>query len=31
VPLQLFAYFTAVHHGVNVDHPRNLSKAVTSE
>ena len=30
VPLQMFAYFTAVHHGVNVDHPRNLSKAVTT-
>jgi len=31
VPLQLFAYFMAVHHGVDVDHPRNLSKAVTAE
>ncbi len=31
VPLQLFAYFMAIHHGVNVDHPRNLSKAVTTE
>lgn len=31
VPLQLFAYFMAVHHGVDVDRPRNLSKAVTTE
>jgi glucosamine--fructose-6-phosphate aminotransferase (isomerizing) len=28
VPLQLFAYFMALEHGVNVDRPRNLSKAV---
>ena len=28
VPLQLFAYFTAMEHGVDVDRPRNLSKAV---
>jgi glutamine---fructose-6-phosphate transaminase (isomerizing) len=27
-PLQLFAYFMAVEHGVDVDRPRNLSKAV---
>jgi glutamine---fructose-6-phosphate transaminase (isomerizing) len=31
VPLQLFAYFTAVLHGVNVDKPRNLVKAVVTE
>ncbi|MBV8436738.1 MAG: SIS domain-containing protein [Silvibacterium sp.] len=31
VPLQLFAYFTAVLHGVNVDAPRNLVKAVVQE
>jgi glutamine---fructose-6-phosphate transaminase (isomerizing) len=31
IPLQLFAYFMAVHHGVDVDRPRNLSKAVISE
>ena len=31
VPLQLFAYFMAVQHGVDVDRPRNLTKAVTSE
>ena len=28
VPLQMFAYFMAIEHGVNVDHPRNLAKAV---
>lgn len=28
VPLQLFAYFMALARGVNVDRPRNLSKAV---
>jgi len=28
VPLQLFAYFMALERGVNMDHPRNLSKAV---
>ena len=31
VPLQLFAYFMAVQHGVDVDRPRNLTKAVTTE
>ena len=31
VPLQLFAYFMAVNHGVDVDRPRNLTKAVTTE
>jgi glutamine---fructose-6-phosphate transaminase (isomerizing) len=31
VPLQLFAYFTAILNGVNVDAPRNLVKAVVSE
>ena len=31
IPLQLFAYFMAVTHGVNVDRPRNLTKAVTAE
>ena len=31
VPLQLFAYFMAVAHGVDVDHPRNLTKAVVAE
>ncbi len=28
IPLQLFAYFMALEHGVNVDRPRNLTKAV---
>lgn len=31
VPLQLFAYFMALSHGVDVDRPRNLTKAVTAE
>jgi glucosamine--fructose-6-phosphate aminotransferase (isomerizing) len=30
IPLQLFAYFMALHHGVDVDRPRNLTKAVTT-
>jgi len=28
IPLQLFSYFMALEHGVNVDRPRNLKKAV---
>ena len=31
VPLQLFAYHSAVLRGVDVDHPRNLVKAVVTE
>jgi glucosamine--fructose-6-phosphate aminotransferase (isomerizing) len=31
VPLQLFAYRMALAHGVDVDRPRNLTKAVTTE
>ncbi len=31
VPLQLFAYFMALEHGVDVDSPRNLSKAVVEK
>lgn len=31
VPLQLFSYFMALEHGVNVDRPRNLSKAVVEK
>lgn len=31
IPLQFFAYYMAVHHGIDVDHPRNLSKAVLTE
>lgn len=31
VPLQLFAYYTAVNKGCDVDKPRNLAKSVTVE
>lgn len=31
IPLQLFAYFMAVNADIDVDHPRNLSKAVLTE
>ena len=31
VPLQLLSYFMAVQAGVDVDHPRNLTKAVLTE
>jgi glucosamine--fructose-6-phosphate aminotransferase (isomerizing) len=31
IPLQMLAYWVAVHHGVDVDNPRNLTKAVLSE
>ncbi|MFQ6014426.1 MAG: glutamine--fructose-6-phosphate transaminase (isomerizing) [Anaerolineae bacterium] len=31
VPLQLFAYYTAVQRGCDVDQPRNLAKSVTVE
>ncbi|MFW6293280.1 MAG: SIS domain-containing protein, partial [Spirochaetota bacterium] len=31
VPLQLFAYYTALELGRNVDQPRNLAKSVTVE
>jgi glucosamine--fructose-6-phosphate aminotransferase (isomerizing) len=31
VPLQLFAYYLAVHLGCDVDKPRNLAKSVTVE
>lgn len=31
VPLQLFSYFMALEHGVDVDRPRNLSKAVVEQ
>jgi len=31
VPLQLFAYFMALERGVDVDRPRNLSKAVVEQ
>jgi glucosamine--fructose-6-phosphate aminotransferase (isomerizing) len=31
VPIQLFAYWVAVHKGTDVDQPRNLAKSVTVE
>ena len=31
IPLQLFAYFMALEHGIDVDRPRNLSKAVVEQ
>jgi glucosamine--fructose-6-phosphate aminotransferase (isomerizing) len=31
IPLQLFAYYVAVKKGCDVDHPRNLVKAVVTE
>ncbi len=31
LPLQMFAYYTAVELGVDVDRPRNLAKSVTTE
>jgi len=31
VPLQMFSYFMAVNHGIDVDCPRNLTKAVLAE
>ena len=31
IPLQLFSYAMAVNHGIDVDNPRNLTKAVLAE
>ncbi len=31
IPLQLFAYFCAIQRGIDVDSPRNLTKAVLAE
>ena len=31
IPLQLMAYYMAVHRGTDVDQPRNLAKSVTVE
>lgn len=31
VPLQLFSYYMALQHGIDVDSPRNLSKAVIEQ
>lgn len=30
IPLQLLAYYIAVHKGLDVDHPRHLTKAITN-
>ena len=31
IPLQLFAYYAALHRACDVDKPRNLAKSVTVE
>jgi glucosamine--fructose-6-phosphate aminotransferase (isomerizing) len=31
IPLQMLSYFIAVHNGIDVDRPRNLTKAVLAE
>jgi len=31
IPLQLLAYYVALHKGTDVDRPRNLAKSVTVE
>ena len=31
IPLQLFAYYVALHKGCDIDKPRNLAKSVTVE
>ena len=31
IPLQLLSYFAAINNGIDVDHPRNLTKAVLAE
>jgi glucosamine--fructose-6-phosphate aminotransferase (isomerizing) len=31
IPLQLLSYFMAINNGIDVDHPRNLTKAVLAE
>ena len=31
IPLQFLSYFMAVNNGIDVDHPRNLTKAVVAE
>jgi len=31
LPLQLIAYYTCIHRGIDADHPRNLAKSVTVE
>jgi glucosamine--fructose-6-phosphate aminotransferase (isomerizing) len=31
IPLQFLAYFSAIQRGIDVDRPRNLTKAVLAE
>jgi glucosamine--fructose-6-phosphate aminotransferase (isomerizing) len=31
IPLQLLSYWMAINNGIDVDHPRNLTKAVLAE
>ncbi len=31
IPMQLFAYYVALHRGCDIDKPRNLAKSVTVE
>jgi glutamine---fructose-6-phosphate transaminase (isomerizing) len=31
VPLQMLSYFMAINNDIDVDHPRNLTKAVVQE
>jgi glucosamine--fructose-6-phosphate aminotransferase (isomerizing) len=31
IPLQMLSYFMAINNGIDVDHPRNLTKAVVTE
>jgi glucosamine--fructose-6-phosphate aminotransferase (isomerizing) len=31
IPMQLFSYFMAINNGIDVDNPRNLTKAVLAE
>jgi glucosamine--fructose-6-phosphate aminotransferase (isomerizing) len=31
IPLQMLSYFMAINNGIDVDHPRNLVKAVVEE
>ena len=31
IPMQLFAYYVAIHKGLDIDKPRNLAKSVTVE
>jgi len=31
IPLQMFAYYVALHNGCDIDKPKNLAKSVTVE